>query len=367
MKNWFLILVVCSLGASSCKRHATTPPPPVRPVAVAQAAARDVPIYLDEIGTCVPFQSVTVQPQVSGPIAEIHFTDGGEVKKGDLLFTIDQRPFRAALDKATATLASDRAKASYNDKQLARSKELVQTKVIAAQDVDAASSNAVASDAGTQASEAGVEAAQIALDYCTIRSPIDGRAGKRLVDVGNVVSPTTQLLLIQRQDPIYVEFTIPESALPRVRKFIADGKLKIQASFADDATKLRVGDFDFLDSGVQLGAGTVRMRGVFKNEDRLFWPGQFVNVRILLDTITGAVLVPNEAVQIGSSGHFVFVVKADNTVEQRPIVLGQRQGDDVVITDGIKAGETVVVTGQVALAPGAHVAVQPDVVAKPSS
>ena len=229
--------------------------------------------------------------------------------------------------------------------------------MIAAQELDAAKAAAQSSQATVQADDAAVETAQINLDYCSIKSPIDGRTSKRNVDPGNVVSPQTALLLIQRQDPIRVDFTIPEGALPRVRGFIKAGTLSVEASFPDDPSKSRIGEFDFLDSGVQPGAGTVRMRAILKNGDRMFWPGQFVNVRILLDTLKDAVLVPAEALQVGAQGPFVFVVKSDNTAELRPVKPGQRHGKDDVITEGVKPGETVVVKGQLALAPGAQVAV----------
>lgn len=357
----FSWLAAAALLLSACgQKNAGPPPRPIRPVTAVKAAMRDVPIYLDEIGNCTAYQTVSVQPQVSGPIAEIHFNDGAEVKKGDLLFTIDPRPFQAALDKAKATVEEDKAKNVFAQSQLTRNVELAKTKVTSPQDLDSARANAQSAQAQISADQAALESAQINLDYCYIHSPIDGRASKRLVDIGNVVSPQTALLSIQRQDPIYVDFTIPESALPRVREFIAGGTLKVQASFADDPSKSREGAFDFLDSGVQPGAGTVRMRAILENQDRLFWPGQFVNTRIVLDTLKNAVLVPNEALQVGGQGNFVFIVKADNTVESRPVKPGQRQGEETVITEGVKPGETVVVTGQIALAPGTQVMIVPE-------
>lgn len=356
-----VFLVIAVLNMVSCGRK--TPPAaalPPKPVETAKAILRDVPLYLDEIGNCTAFETVTIQPQVSGPITEIHFTDGQEVKKGDMLFTIDPRPYQAALDKAIATLDQDRAKDFYNQAQLKRNEELSKTKVVAPQDLDSARSNALASASTLKADEAAIEQARINFDYCSIRSPIDGRASKRMVDVGNVVAANaTQLLLIQRQDPIYVDFTIPESALPKVRSYLASGggSLKIQASFADDPAKNRTGEFNFLDSGVQQNSGTVRMRALLENKDRLFWPGQFVNVRILLDSLKDAVLVPNDALQIGANGPSIFIVKPDNTVELRLVKPGQRQGADLVISEGLKADETVVTTGQLGLAPGTKVAV----------
>jgi len=363
----FSLLAFLALGFSGCgNKNAGTPPKPIRPVTAAKAVQKDVPIYLDEIGNCTAFESVTIQPQVSGPIVDIHFKDGMELNKGDILFTIDQRPFQAALDKARATLEQDRAKAVYAVAQLRRNDELQKTKVIAAQEFENARSTSQSSNATVQADEAAVSEAQINLDYCTIRSPIQGRASKKLVDVGNVVSPSTQLLLIQRQDPIYVDFTVPEASLPKVRQYREANTLKVEASFADDPQKRRTGEFDFLDSGVQQNTGTVRMRAVLDNQDRLFWPGQFVNVRILLDTLKNTVLVPNEAVQVGNAGPFVFVIKADQTVEIRPVKIGQRQGDDMAILQGVQAGEKVVVTGQLALAPGTQVSEVADPVNKGS-
>src|SRR5581483_3933676 len=353
------IFLALTLLLAGCGKKQVGSPPMVRPVTVAKAATRDVPIYLDEIGNCTAYETVNVQPQVTGPIVEIHFDDGQEVKKGDPLFTIDPRPYQAALDKAKATLEQDRAKAANDVATLKRDEELRQTKVIAPQELDNANAASQASQALVQADEAAVEAAQINLDYCHIKSPIDGRTSKRMVDIGNVVSPQIPLLLIQRQDPIYVETTIPETALPRVREFVNAGTLKLQASFADDPGKNRVGAFDFLDSGVQQSTGTVRLRAILENKDRLFWPGQFVNVRILLDTIKDAVLVPGEAVQVGAQGNFVFVVQEGNKAALRPVKLGQRQGNDVVISEGLTGGDTVVVTGQLALARGAQVAIVP--------
>ena len=357
---WVLVGLCGMVAVSGCGKKAAAVQKPARAVSVATAAARDVPVYLDEIGNCTAYESVMVQPQVSGAIVAVHFKDGEDVAKGDLLFTIDPRPYKAALDKAKAMLEQDRAKAQYAQLQVKRYEELSKTKVIAPQEYDSLRSTAQAAAAAAQADEAAVEAAQIDLEHCEIRSPIDGRASKRKVDMGNIVSAnTTQLLLIQRQDPIYVDFTVPEDALPQVREYRGKGTLKVAASFADDPAKRREGVFDFLDNGVQQSSGTVRVRALLENKDRLFWPGQFVKVRLLLDTIKDAVLIPAEALQVGQAGPFVFVVKGANTVELRKVKPGQRQGTEVAVAEGLQAGETVVVTGQIALAPGAAVKIAP--------
>ena len=353
--------VVGLLAFPGCgKKNAAPAPRPVRAVSVTRPQIKEVPLYLDEIGNCTAYEAVVVQPQVSGALTAVHFQDGAEIRKGDLLFTIDPRPSQAALDKAKATLESDRAKAAYAQLQVQRYEELSKTKVIAPQDYDSLCGTAQAAQATVQADQAAVDEARLNREYCEIRSPIDGRAGKRKVDIGNIVSANaTQLLSIQRQDPIYVDFTIPERTLADVRAYRDKGTLQVEARFADNPAKRRLGTFDFLDNGVQQGSGTVRVRALLDNKDRLFWPGQFVNVRLLLDVLPNAVLVPAEAVQIGQSGPFVFVVKADSTVELRKIQTGQRQEEAVAVTKGLAAGETVVVTGQISLAPGAYVKVVP--------
>ena len=334
---------------------------PARPVTATRTQVKDVPIYLDEIGNCTAYETVMILPQVMGAIVGVHFQDGGDVSKGDLLFTIDPRPYEAALAKAKAVLEQDRAKAQYAQLQVKRYEELSKTKVIAPQDYDSLCSTAAAAEATARADEAAVAAATIDVEHCEIRSPIDGRASKRKADMGNIVTPnSTQLLLIQRQNPIYVDFSIPEASLPDIRKYREKGTLKVEARFADAPDKKREGSFNFLDSGVQQNSGTVWVRAELDNKDRLFWPGQFVNVRMLLDTIKDAVLIPNEALQVGQTGPFVFVVKADSTVELRKVTPGQRQDDNVVILSGLKSGETIVLTGQLSLAPGGAVKIVSD-------
>jgi multidrug efflux system membrane fusion protein len=320
---------------------------PARPVTVAKAITKDVPLYLDEIGTCAAYETVQVQAQVSGKIIARHFQDGSDVKKGDLLFTIDPRPYQAALDEAKAQAALDQV-------TLKRQEDLRARKVISHQDYDIAVANAAKS-------QAAAEAAQVNLDYCYIKSPINGRVGLRNVDVGNLVGPSTPpLVTIQGLDPIYTDFTVAENDLPLVRKYLGGPNVKVETYLADGSIAPRIGDLYFIDNAVQPGSGTVKVRGVTSNADRALWPSEFVLVRFILDTLKNATLVPSQAVQVSQSGPFVFVVKPDDTVELRPVTPGQRQeGDLTVIENGVKAGETVVVTGQLALSPGARVAPQP--------
>lgn len=367
MRSIFLIpLAVLLLPA--CQRKVSAPPErPPRPVTAATAEARDVPLYLDEIGSTSAIASVSVRPQVAGRLLESHFQDGAFVKEGDLLFTIDPQPFEAALAQAKATLAQDEARLSFAQEELGRQEELRKTKVITAQEFNAAKNTAVTAAAQVEADRAALEAVQIALDYTRIKSPIDGKTSQRLVDPGNIVAAnTTDLVVVKSQDPLHVTFNIAEDQLPRVRRFYEKSGLTAEVSVPAEPNEKRKGEIGFLDNTVRSDTGTVTLRATIKNDDHSFWPGQFVNVRLLLDDLKGAVLIPAESLQVGQQGPFVFVVKDDSTVALRPVTPGQRHEGDVVISDGLTAGERVVVTGQLALAPGAKVVVkEPEQPAEP--
>jgi len=325
--------------------------PPVRPVLVAKVVTKDAPIYLDEIGNCAAYETVQVQAQVSGQIVSRHFQDGADVKQGDLLFTIDPRPYKAALDQAQAQATLDQITMKWQQELSARN-------VISPQDLDTAQANA-------HKSEAAAAAAQVNFDYCFIKSPINGRIGLRQVDVGNIVTGNigtagAVLVTIQGLDPIYTDFTVSETDLPLVRRYLGGPNVKVETMSPDTNMPPRTGDLYFIDTAVQPGAGTVKARAVTPNPDHAFWPMEFVRVRFILDVIKEAQLVPAQAVQISQSGPFVFVVKDDNTVDLRPVKPGQRQDQNMmVIEQGVKPGENVVVTGQLALAPGMKVEPKP--------
>jgi multidrug efflux system membrane fusion protein len=309
----------------------------------AKVITRDVPLYLDEIGTTAAYETVQIQAQVTGQIISRDFQDGADVKKGDLLFQIDPRPYQATLASAQADLA-------LNQATMKRQVELRAKNVTANQDFDTAQAN-------ERRSQAAVEAAQVNLDRCYIKSPIDGRAGLRNVDIGNLVGPggNTPLLTIMGMDPIYTDFTVAEPDLPLVRRYLNNPNLKVVTDADGDNVEPRAGKLYFIDNAVQPGAGTVKLRGETPNPDRALWPAQFVKVRLVLDVLKAAKLVPSGAVQIGQNGPYIFVVKPDATLELRPVKPGQRQGDLTVITDGVNVDETVVVSGQLQLAPGTKV------------
>jgi membrane fusion protein, multidrug efflux system len=349
-----LLLIVFFFRAFAF-RHKEPLPPPVRPVLVAKVTSKDVPLYLDEIGTCAAYETVQVQAQVAGQIMTRDFQDGADVKKGDPLFTIDPRPYQAAVDQAKAQAALDQI-------TLKRQADLRSKGVNAPQDYDLAVANA-------QKSQAAAEAAQVNLDFCYIKSPINGRVGLRNVDIGNLVGPTSPpLVVIQGLDPIYTDFTVAETDLALVRKYLGGPNVKVQTYSPDEKRAPRMGDLYFIDTAVQPGSGTVKARGVTPNPDHAFWPSEFVRVRFILDTIKDARLVPSQAVQISQRGPFIFVLKPDNTVDLRPVKPGQRQdGDLTVVESGVQPDETVVVTGQLALAPGAKVDPKPYVPNSPAN
>ena len=293
-----------------------------------------------------------------GRILERHFQDGAQLTKGQLLFTIDPRPYQAQLDSAKAQLAQAKAALDLAGTQLKMYSSITDARAVSELDLETKRNTVAVDDAQVQAAQAAVANAQLNLDYCYVHSPIDGRAGARLVDVGNVVQTnTTALLLIQRIDPMYADFTVTERDLPQVQAQMSQGTLQARVRLpSDPPAAARAGAVTFLDNAVQTGTGTVNLRATIRNADRHFWPGQFVNVQLILST-TKAVLVPNQATEISQKGPYVYVIKPDQTIELRPVTLGQRQGDDVVVTNGVASGERVVVMGQLTVAPGAKVLV----------
>jgi membrane fusion protein, multidrug efflux system len=375
---------------------------PPAPVSTAVAVAQDVPTYLDAIGKTVAREVVAIQPQVSGRITKIHFTDGLNLKKGDLLFTIDTRPYEASLRQAQANVSKDNAlkkqaeanlareiaQARWGEVQVNRYRVLVQQGVVAREqyeelraNLDSLNANvgsaraAVNSAAETiKVDTAAVESARVQLSYCSIRSPIDGRAGQRLVDVGNVVNPGgasgnnsssgntpgsgNALLVIERLDPIYADFTISQNSLAAVQQQMQAGRLRTEVRLPDTPDEPVVGQLTFLNNAVENSTGTVNLRATIPNAGHIFWPGRFVNIRLVLNTIHQAVLVPSSAPQMSAKGSFVYVVKQDSTAEQRPVTLGQRQGDLIVIESGIQAGENVVTVGQLGVTPGGKVHIE---------
>lgn len=357
-KLWAFLVLMVLLSASCGKKAPASFERPPAPVTVVTAVAQDVPIYLDEIGKVVAREVVSIQPQVSGRITRIHFTDGADVTTGQILFTIDPRPYEAQLNSAEANLGQAKVALDLAKINFERVASVTDQRAVSRQDYDAKKNAVDVAEAQVKQNEAAVQTARLNLEYCTIRSPINGRAGQRLVDLGNVVTANSgSLLVIQRLDPIYADFTITESNLTAVQRNMASGTLKVEVRLPNEPDKPRNGALTFLDNSVQESTGTVKLRATLPNGDRRFWPGRFANVRLILGVHRQAVLIPADAPQMSAKGTFVYVVKADSTAELRPVKVGQRQDELVVIEQGVKAGEHVVRSGQLGVTPGGKVTI----------
>jgi multidrug efflux system membrane fusion protein len=363
------------------------------PVKVATAVQKDVPVQLRAIGNVEAYSTVEVKPQIDGELARVYFEEGDEVKKGELLFLIDTRPFEAALRQAEANLARDIAQLKKAKEDARRYTDLFKKGIVSEQEYDQYRTNFEALEATVKADRAVLENAKLELEYCYIRSPINGRIGEILVHEGNTVKGRdTTLAIINQTKPIYVSFSVPEQYLSEIRKYMSTmGKLKVEAYVPERESKPKViskkesesntsvsskesntetitfknepnpivGELSFINNKVDEATGTIMLKGVFQNEDETLWPGRFANVALTLTTQPNAVVVPSQAIQIGQEGHYLFVVKPDLTVESRPVVLGIRPNQkEVVIVNGLQPGEKVVTEGQLQLAPGVKVEIK---------
>ena len=341
--------------------------PPARPIAVAifKTEARDVPVWLSGLGTVQANQTVTLRPQVSGQLASVNFTEGQEVKAGDLLAQIDPRPAQAALQQAVAQKAQDEARLVNDRREFERVAALVETRTESRQLLDLRAATLAQSTALVQAAQAAIDTAQLQLDFTAVRAPIDGRTGVRLIDAGNLVTANQPagLVVLTQTRPVAVVFALPQQALPALRRPPAqagEGPLAVEV-LSDQGQPLARGRLDLIDNQIDPASGTLRLKATFANDDQALWPGQFVNTRVLVNTLTRALVVPTEAVQPGLDGPFVYVVKADATVEARTLQLGPSVNGFTVVTAGLAAGDPVVREGQNKLQPGARIEV-----AKPS-
>jgi multidrug efflux system membrane fusion protein len=332
-------------------------------VVVETAQRRTVPLQLHAIGNVETVDSVAVKPQVGGQLVGVSFREGTDVREGDVLFTIDPRPYEAALHQAQATLARDEASARNARLEAERGQSLFEQGVLSREQYDGLSNSSAGADAAVRADQAAVETARLNLAYCTIRSPLDGRAGSLLVQRGNVVKAIDggPLVVINRVDPIFVSFSVPERRLAELKAAHTAGRLSVEAIVPGDEARPLAGELSFLDNAVDRVTGTIRLKGRFQNKERRLWPGQFVDVRLATGSRPDAVLVPSPAIQTGQSGSFVFVVRADLTVETRAVVTGQEVDGSVIVEKGLEAGERVVTDGQIRLVPGAKVELKPPV------
>ncbi len=330
------------------------------PVVVDSVVEKELPVELRAIGAVQPVSTVSIRAQVTGTLTKIHFKEGQDVKKGDILFTVDPRPLEAALQQAQANLAKDTAQLENARHDAERYAELIKKQMVAQQQYDQIRTNAQALEATVNADRAAVETARVQLGYCTIRSPLDGRVGSYLVNEGNLVraNDTNAMVVINQINPIYVGFSVPQQHLTEIKERMAAGELNVQAILAEEGSPSEEGKLTFVDNAVDRATGTIQLKGTFANKDRRLWPGQFVNVVLILGTRKDAVVVPAQAVQSGQGVQYVYVVKPDRSVEYRVVTVGMSQNGQSVIEKGLTPGETVVTDGQLRLAPGMKVTVK---------
>ncbi len=342
-----VVLGACSVGAEKAG-------PPAReavPVVVATVQQRDVPVQVRAIGNVEPYSTVQVKSQVTGELVNVHFTQGQDVRKGALLFTIDRRPFEAEVSRQEGNLARDLAQAQNERARARRYEQLFKEGVISKEQFDQVRTNADALDASVRADRAALEAARLNLQYCQLYAPIDGRTGDLMVHQGNMVKANdVPLVTINQVQPIYVSFSLPEQHLADIKRFMARGKLKVTAK-VPGAPAPAGGTVTFVDNTVDPATGTIKLKAAFPNAERRLWPGQFADVMLTLTTQAGAIVVPAQAVQTGQQGDYVFVVKNDQTAEQRSVRVERTMNGQAVIAEGLKPGEQVVTDGQVRLAP----------------
>jgi multidrug efflux system membrane fusion protein len=359
-----LSFTALSLVFSSCNdlgrtqgAAAAAGPPPV-PVALAQAVRKAMPLELSAIGTVEASSSVAVRSQITGALTAVNFKEGDDVVEGQVLFRLDRRPLEAALKQAEANLERDRAQAANASAQAQRSRELASRGIATREQVETTTTTAAALEATVGADRAAVENASIQLQYATIVAPISGRTGELMVHPGNLVraNDQTPLVVINQVTPVQVAFGVPERQLGVLKKHLAQGSLRVEARLPGDTEAPVVGRIAFVDNAVDPTTGMIQIKGTFPNADRRLWPGQFVNVVTLLATDPNAVVVPSVAIQVGQQGSYVFIVKPDQTVDLRPVVVARTSGTESVVEQGIQEGETVVTDGQLRLVPGSRIA-----------
>jgi multidrug efflux system membrane fusion protein len=334
--------------------------PPSIPVTVTQAVQRDVPIYYDALGTVQAYNTVAIRAQVTGQIQSVDFRQGQDVRKGDVLARIDPAPFKAAFDQALAKKSQDQAQLIDAEKDLARFKTLVQKDFETQQNVDAQQAKVDQTKASIDADQAAIEAAKTQLDYATVLAPIDGVVGFRQVDVGNIIHTTdvNPLTMLTQIKPCTAIFTLPQNDLGPVREAMVHGSVSVLAFDQNDKAQLAEGHLLLINNQIDQTTSTIQLKAEFPNDDERLWPGEFVRIRILITTRKDAVTVPPVAVQRGPDGFYVWVIKPDNTAEQRPIDAQAVTDDTTIALKGLNAGERVVVNGQSRLDVGSHVEIR---------
>jgi len=359
-----LVFLACALlllpGCSPNGKSETTGGQKKRgaaPVTIATSRHKTVPIELGATGSIEAFATVEVRSQVTGTLKTVHFQEGDEVKAGQLLFTIDPRPFAAALARMEADLARDRAELDNARRAGDRYALAAQKGYVSAEQADQAATRVATLSATVKADQAAVDAARLELDYCAIRSPLAGRTGEIRTDQGNLINANaaTPMVTINQIQPVLASFTVPERHLKDIDKYRTAGTLKVMIADKSAAGEAPAGSLAFIDNTVDPASGVIRLKASFANMDRSLWPGQMVDIRMQLTLLPDSIVVPSQSVQTGQKGPYIYVVKEDKTVEYRPVTPGMRSNGETVIETGLQAGEKVVTDGQMQLADGVKV------------
>ena len=346
---------------SACSKGKSPPPQkPVVPVSAATVIQKAVPVQIRAIGNIEAYSTVSVKSQIGGILTHVHFKEGQDVLKGDLLFTIDPRPYEASLKQAEANLSKDTAQFENAQEGVRRYAELVKKGYVAQEQYDQVRTNAATFEATVNADKALVENARLQLKYCYIYSPINGRTGNLFANEGNLIKANADnpIIIVNQIQPIYVTFSVPEQYLSEIKKYMSGGKVKVQAFITKDEDNPEEGILTFVDNTVDVTTGTIKLKGTFANEGKRLWPGQFVNVVVTLTTQPNAIVVPSSAIQAGQKGQYVYVIKNDLSVEDRIINVGRVLNSETVIENGLQSGEKVVTDGQLRLVPGAKVEIK---------
>jgi multidrug efflux system membrane fusion protein len=354
---YFILSILSIILLPACYGGKSQPPPkPAVPVTAAAVIQKTVPVQLTAIGNVEAYSTVSVKSQIGGILTHVHFKEGQDVNKGDLLFTMDPRPYEAALKQAEANLAKDTAQLENARVEAHRYEELVKKGYVAQQQYDQVRTNAATFEATVNADKALVENAGLQLKYCYIYSPINGRTGNLLANQGNLIKANADdpMVTINQIQPIYVSFSVPEQYLGEIKKYMSAGKVKVEAFITNSENKPVEGILTFVDNSVDISTGMIKLKATFVNKDRHLWPGQFVNAIMTLTTQPNAVIVPSQAIQTGQKGEYVFLIKKD-TVEIRPVVIARTMNGEAVVEKGLQSGDKVVTDGQLRLVPGAKV------------
>jgi multidrug efflux system membrane fusion protein len=330
------------------------------PVTVATVVQKSMPIEIRVIGAVEAYSVVSVHAQITGQLTAVNFKEGDDITKGQLLFALDRRPLEAALLAAQANLQRDIAQAANAKVVAQRYTDLARQGIATTEQLETSRTSAAALDATVEADRAAVESAKVQLQYATISSPIEGRTGALMVHEGNLVraADLAPLVVINQVAPIYVSFSIPESRLPELKRYLALGTLQVEAKPPNEENPSSHGHITFVDNSVDQTTGTIRIKATFTNEDRRLWPGQFVNVIVALTKDPTAVVVPTAAIQVGQQGQYAYVVKADKSVEYRPVIVERTAGLETVVKSGLKPAETVVTDGQLRIVAGSRVSIK---------